>query len=429
MKKIISLIILLSFFFLFSCVKKRENYISDKNKTVIRFSVWGGDIEFKIWKEVIKNFESKYSNVKVKLEMLPGGNYKDKLQAMLASETAPDVFYTDHSSMFYGFVARDVLLPLDKYIKQDKDIDIKDFFPQALEMFRVKGKLYAFPKDLHTFALYYNKDVFDKSGIKYPDKSWNWNKFLEVSKKLTLKKNSGNHMLQYGFIWDPRYWVMLVYQNNGAIFNKDKSKCLIGDKKVIEAIDFLNYTIQNKISINPGTIKYRELNQMFMLGRVAMYISGVWVGAEFRNQNFNWGIATLPKGKCRATLLVGSGPVVYAKTKHVTAAYNFAKFIVNKKSQKLFAKLGVSIPTRKSIAYSKYFLGDDEQNMNVFIEQIKYGRTLEFDDFELGDEIMKEIVSPELDKVWFGNKNTKEACSVIEKGVNEFLSKYSKSYK
>ncbi|MBN1898085.1 MAG: extracellular solute-binding protein, partial [Spirochaetes bacterium] len=222
MKNYIKFITLLIIFCvsLISCVKKKQDRIA------IRFSTWGGAIEMNVWQATINRFEEKNPDIKITLEMLSGG-YQDKLQAMLASETAPDVFYVDHSSMFFRFVSDKVLLNLDPLIKSDKNMDLNDFFPGALDMFRVNGHLYAFPKDLHTFALYYNKDIFDEADLDYPDESWDWNTFIRASKKLTIDKNNDGILDQYGFTWDPRYWMMLVYQNGGRLFNKKKSKCLM----------------------------------------------------------------------------------------------------------------------------------------------------------------------------------------------------------
>lgn len=419
---ILAILLIVALFLLFFPSGKKS--VSGK-KVVIRFSVWGGAVEKNIWEKTIEAFEKKYPDIKIKLEILSSG-YKDKLHTMLASETAPDVFYTDHSSMFYKFVSKNVLLNLDPYIESDKEINLDDFFPQALDMFRVQGHLYAFPKDLHTFVLYYNKDVFDRAGINYPDESWNWNKFLEISKKLTVDRDGDGVIDQHGFVWDPRYWIILVYQNGGSLFNKEKNRALMDDKKVIEAINFLNNTVQSKISINPGSVKYSELNQMFSIGKVAMFISGVWVGAEFRKSNFNWDVAPLPFGKLRATALVGSGPVIYSKTRHPKEAYEFAKFTVSVEAEKIYSELGVSIPTRKSVAYSDAFLNPKmpPKNAKVFLDEIKYSYTLEFDDFELGDEIYNNIVQPELDKIWFQNKNPESICPLIAKEVNKFLAEH-----
>ncbi|MBU1076174.1 MAG: extracellular solute-binding protein, partial [Spirochaetes bacterium] len=231
---------------------------------------------------------------------------------------------------------------------------------------------------------------------------------------------------QYAITWDPRFWLIVIYQNESRLFNKEKNRCIMSDKKTIEAIGFLNDLLNRyKVAINPQSVKYSELNQNFMTGRIAMYISGVWVGAEFRQSNFRWDVALLPKGKKRATGIVGSGPCMYSKTRHPEEAYEFVKFIVGPEAQKIYSELGVSIPTRKSIAYSECFLNPKAppENSKVFLDQIKYGHTFEFDDFGAGSEININILQPELDKIWFQNKNPDNVCSVIENRVNEFLLK------
>ena len=48
-----------------------------------------------------------------------------------------------------------------------------------------QGKLYGLPSDFSTIALVYNKDMFDKYGVPYPDDTWDWDKFLWAAKKFT----------------------------------------------------------------------------------------------------------------------------------------------------------------------------------------------------------------------------------------------------
>ena len=38
----------------------------------------------------------------------------------------------------------------------------------------------AIPKDSAAFGIHYNKDMFDKAGIKYPTESWTWDQFAEI---------------------------------------------------------------------------------------------------------------------------------------------------------------------------------------------------------------------------------------------------------
>ena len=53
-----------------------------------------------------------------------------------------------------------------------------------------------------TVTLLYNKDMFDELSIEYPpytvENAWSWDKFVEVSQKLTLD-SSGKNAADSGF--------------------------------------------------------------------------------------------------------------------------------------------------------------------------------------------------------------------------------------
>jgi multiple sugar transport system substrate-binding protein len=65
--------------------------------------------------------------------------------------------------------------------------------------------MYAFPDNVQTMALFYNKDLFDKAGVKYPDDSWTWDDAMAVADKLTVR--SGKKTTQWGIhIGDLSVW-------------------------------------------------------------------------------------------------------------------------------------------------------------------------------------------------------------------------------
>lgn len=40
--------------------------------------------------------------------------------------------------------------------------------------------------DIDTIALWYNKAMFDESGIDYPDETWTWDTLVEAADILTI---------------------------------------------------------------------------------------------------------------------------------------------------------------------------------------------------------------------------------------------------
>lgn len=395
----------------------------------LRFSVWGGQTEKEVWNRTISAFEKKNPGIRVVLDVISSG-YQDKLQSMIASGTAPDVFYTDHSSLFYNLVSRDLLLDLTSRISNSREFSLEAYFPEAVRMFSVRGRLYAFPKDLHTFVVYVNKDAFDSAGIPFPSSDWTWDEFLETARRLTAHGIKNGAAEKKGFLWDPRFWVMLVHQNNGRLFSANYDRSLFSDARVIEALRFLNNALnKEKVCINPGSIKYEEMNQMFVLGKIGMYVSGVWVGAGFRQSSFRWDILPLPRGRKKSTGLVGSGCVVHSGTAHPEEACRFGMFTIQEEAEKIYASLGVSIPTLKSVAFSRAFLDPNQppSGARIFLDEIAFGRTLDYDDFSRGKEIYDTVIQPELDKIWFDGQNPEAVCQEIDRKIAGYFKRNRKA--
>ncbi|CAG7640471.1 ABC transporter substrate-binding protein [Paenibacillus allorhizosphaerae] len=66
--------------------------------------------------------------------------------------------------------------------------DLSKFDQGALNAVKVvsdKGELYAMPYTNDLYALYYNKDIFDKFGVPYPTDGMTWEDVIELSRKLT----------------------------------------------------------------------------------------------------------------------------------------------------------------------------------------------------------------------------------------------------
>nr|WP_276318753.1 extracellular solute-binding protein [Marinitoga lauensis] len=112
------------------------------------------------------------------------GNYLETLKTRLSAGTAPDIFYVD-VYFFQEFASKNVLLPLDLYIKRD-NFDLDAYFPSLINAFKYNNRVYGIAKDFSTLALYYNKEIFDKYGVPYPTNNDTW--FDLLDKALQLKR-------------------------------------------------------------------------------------------------------------------------------------------------------------------------------------------------------------------------------------------------
>jgi len=184
----------------------------------------------------------------------------------------------DGCDLFVTFQTKNVLLDLNDYVKDDPEFNPKAFYPEIVNRFTVGGKLYAIPRDTAPFAcVYYNKKLFDASGVPYPKDGWDMNDMLDKARKLTKVDREGR-VLQYGFYaWA---WQNFVYAFGGSLADnvKNPTRCTLDRKESLDGLQFYSDLI-NKYKVQPSSITMTNLAMgvqgMFSNDRLAMFASGL----------------------------------------------------------------------------------------------------------------------------------------------------------
>ncbi|MEW5866489.1 MAG: sugar ABC transporter substrate-binding protein [Bacillota bacterium] len=334
----------------------------------------------KINLELFKAFEEKYPNLEVEAINIPE-KYWDKLLTMFAGGTAPDVVYMNYMNLA-GFADKGVLEDLMPWIEKSPDFNLPDFFPSLIKQVRYKGRLYELPKDFTTSVLYYNKDMFKEAGIKFPDASWTWDDFRNAAKALTKDKDGDGRIDQYG--WDGLYDTSLntcwIWQNGGEIIDSD-GRAVLDSPQNIEAYQFVaDLILKDKVAPDEATFsQLGGASSMFASGRLAMRIVGRWETPTLAAvKGINWDVAPLPHKKARGDTMFIGGWSINSKSPNKEAAWKLVQYLTGTEGQKLNAKLGLAIPSRKSIASTPVFLESilPPASNQVFLDAAEYGRVL-----------------------------------------------------
>ena len=139
----------------------------------ITWAFWGSPEEAVSHKQVADAFMKEHPEIKIETWNEPWDNYFTKIQSLWASgdpKAVPDVAFLWWTPKF---ASEGVLENLDPYI-QKSGTDLNDYWPGLLESHKYNGSVYGLPRDIEVNILYYNKDILDKAGVKYPDESWTW---------------------------------------------------------------------------------------------------------------------------------------------------------------------------------------------------------------------------------------------------------------
>lgn len=422
MKRLIFPLIGMIIIFTYSCHGPQK----EKKGIEIKVAYWGGVEEIEIITGTIREWEKEHPGIKVQLYHTKAGvDYISKLLTQIAGGEAPDVVFVE-VNFFVPLAKKDVFLDLSPFIKKDKDFNIEDFFQPIVERFTRDGKIYAIPRDIAPFAcVFYNKNLFDKEKIDYPEDDWDFNDLIRIAKRLTKRDNSGR-IIQYGFYsWA---WLNFVYSFGGDIVDniEKPGRCLLDQPAALKGLQFF-IDLVNKYKVSPSPVVLRNIDQspadIFMTGKLAMYNSGAWEIPRFRRiKMFDWDVALFPKGPVRRGFgSGGSGYAILKTTKHPEEAWRVLKALAGKRGQMLLAKNGLAQPAIIEIAESEYWAKSAEKPLNkgILNKAVKFGIFEPFNERWL--EAQQEYLFPALDNMLNGKMTIREFKEQVVPEINRLM--------
>lgn len=337
--------------------------------------------------EMVVEFENRYPNLHIE-EQAVSGNHESKLIVMHASGTAPDIHAMSPAGIL-PYLRAGALMPLDGYIAASDEISNDDLWPVNHLAYRYdgdqfgKGELYGFIKDwTPDFMMYYNKKLFDRAGLDYPDakKPMNWDEYRDMLTKLNIKSDSGD-FTQYSTTFDfvpIQQLYQAILTNGGQLFNEDGTEITLSAPKTKEAIEYW----VGLMSGSDPVVPYYEAptpmwaGDLFKSGKSAVTFFGRWaIPGVFKDaDNLEFGLAPppVPEGGKRVSTIAGAiGWVMSSTTQTPDATWKFLEFLMTE-GQKNLAEIGFNIPGNKSVAMDVFKKESDPQMKewnNFFLEE------------------------------------------------------------
>lgn len=386
---------------------------SSDGKVEITYGFWDKK-QVPAIEEIIKLFNEKNPDIKVKTELTPYAQYFQKLETAATGGALPDVLWMNGPHVVQ-YAKGKVILPLSDMAK--KDNYSFDNYPKSLiDLYTVDDEVYGIPKDFDTTGLWYNKKIFDEAGVPYPDDTWDWNKLKEVATKLTNKDKGiwgyaalmGNQGGYYDFIW----------QNGGHIISEDGKSVGFDQPEAIEALKYNISFIEDGLSPTQAQMTETAASELFSSGKIAMMFDGPWMVPEYK-KNPDLNVAVVPKGKQRAVAIHGLSNVIAANTKHKDAAWKFVQFLGSKDAAEVYAKTGTVIPAYNG-TQDAWLQSVPNLNLKAFIDGVDYSVPLP--SVENTGEIW-QYETDILKKAWSEEESVEDAVKELTKKANEALSK------
>ena len=330
-------------FIIFVCVLLLSGCSSRENQEEITFSSWGSITEVQVLKHIIEDFENDNPDIKVKFIHIPQ-NYFQKLHLLFASNTAPDIVFINNLNLpRYA----SLLFDLSEYIQSS------EFYEQSIEGLSYEGKIFAFPRDISNLVFYVNTDL-----MELPFKDWTLEDLLRYSEKIKRKG-----ILSVSFEED-LYWVLPYLSYYGEARRNEFSSVNLKGLNFYKDLRYKYEFAPTKSQIGSSTQA-----QMFLDGKIAMYLSGRWMYPKIKEKaTFNWAVINFPYGITKQPCDT-SGWAISKNSEHKVAALRFVKYLSSEKSSSYFAETGLIVPARINIAQR---LNNEEHNEKAFVDVINH---------------------------------------------------------
>lgn len=383
-------------------------------RDTLRLSSWvSSPSETALFESVLQDFRTAKPESQFKFEPIPG-NYSEKIQLMLGTHTAPDIFFLK-GMVAPSYMSFGILHPMNQFMNETPDFDKEDFFPFALEAFQKDGEQYGLPKDFNPYVLFYNKKMFREAGIDSIPTSWE--EFEAAATQLTRDTDGDGKTDQFGFIVEPVVEMVMpfVFQNGGHFQNPDGTLG-ITDDPFIEALEFYHGLYKKGIATMAQDQGVVWNGDAFGRGISAMAISGGWL-MPFLKDNFpdlEYGVVPLPAGKQRATVAFTTAYTMPRETQFSQESWEIINYLVGKEGMSNWTKSGIAMPSRRSVARENGFY--EHPVYSVFMESAEFARPFQVQYSERGFE---EVVVA-FQAVFFTGKEPRQAMEDIKKQIEKY---------
>ncbi|MBS0521021.1 MAG: ABC transporter substrate-binding protein [Proteobacteria bacterium] len=325
--------------------------------------------------EIVKAFAQKHPDIQVKL-LAPTKAYEETASAVLrgaVTGTMPDVAFNG-TNLMHLFVDRKLAVPLDGFVKKEKDWDKQGYVPGMISTGMVNGQLYGLPFALSTPILYFNADLVRKAGGN-PDKPpQTWPELLALAHKITdpAANTHGAYM-----VWTTTgnyLWQELLFTNDGHMLSADGRKVGFDTPAGLKTFEILRDLVKEGGMPN---LTDEQGTQAFIAGQVGFYMSSsARVNSLMKKVGSRFELLTAPFPSPRPdSKIVSGGGTMMIFTKDPAkqaAAWEFIKFAAGPIGQTIMVRHIGYMPSNQIAIDTPELLGDyyrNNPNMRTAISQ------------------------------------------------------------
>lgn len=374
--------------FITGCSGGTQN--SSREPVEIRLGVALTPQELATFQPAIEAIEQDHPEWKILLETTPQSGVVEKINTQLAARDLPDVLRIQ-GLLVQQWIRKDAFVDLSPYIS-DSQIGLTDFYPGPLEQFEWQGKYWGLPDTAAPDVVFYNKDMFDRAGLAYPDDAWTYEDMRSAAIQLTQDDRGRSaddpdfdpqNIQEWG--WNGGltfFWQRHLVRTLGGDFCANL-ECTLMDFTSTETVNAVQWwadlvSEDHAALYDPyGGSQTGLPGDPFINGKSAMGYNGFFaVGQLNATGNIDYDITQpfIASDGNRYTPLSTTGYVIASNSEHPDQAWRLiqelleAQFLIE-----TWGKPGHSVPARRSAAGSVINPESPPHNQQAILAAMEYG--------------------------------------------------------
>lgn len=311
-------------------------------------AVWAQTVELTLgsWRvddveqvqKLLDAFHKQHPNIRIKFTPTNPPDYNAVLRTQLTGGTGPDLMYVRSYKVGQDLFADGYLEPLTDLLPTLQE----NFSVGSLEAWSLNGTPFAIPFMAVSHGIYYNVDLFRKHSIEIPQ---TWEELLAAAQKL---KDAGVIPFANGSKdeWDMNEIVFMNLLPNfiggrEARLEYETGQVPFNDAKMVSAFKALS-DLAPFLPTGQEGVSYYDAQQLFLLGRAAMFFGGSWDVAFFEasEPDFEWSVFATPAPAGRDTVVCfhpDAGIGLNAASPHKEAGLTFLKWLTTVEAAQILA--------------------------------------------------------------------------------------------
>ena len=125
-------------------------------------------MESEWWSSIVEGFEAQHPNVTIETNFVPFAQYLPTLEAMIAGEELPDVFFGHVKTAELGRAGLGV-----NYSEVMDEEFLNQFAAGPLRQFTFDGNVYGLPWTSQLFGIFVNREIMEEWGLEPPQTGMN----------------------------------------------------------------------------------------------------------------------------------------------------------------------------------------------------------------------------------------------------------------